>query len=83
MSQSNDERESRMPAQRTRYPRSRKNAADGTGIAKECIQYCCPGGEKEDYYLFFGKNSIHMLENEGSVDGTALDAARCLLDLYR
>ena len=59
------------------------NAADGTGIAKECIQYCCPGGEKEDYYLFFGKNSIHILENEGAVDNAALDAARCLLDLYK
>ena len=59
------------------------NAADGTGIAKECIQYSAQDGKKEDYYLFFGKNSIHMLENKGSVDNTALDAALHLLNLYK
>ena len=59
------------------------NAADGMGIAKECVRYSGPGGEKEDYYLFFGKESIHMMENESAVDDTALDAARCLLDLYK
>ena len=58
------------------------NAADGTGIAKDCIQYTGPNGVKEDYYLFFGQSSIHISGNENAVDNTAVDAARCLFDLY-
>ena len=58
-------------------------AVDDTGIAKECIQYIGPNGVKEDYYLFFGKSSIHIAENESAQDNIAVDAARCLLDLYK
>ena len=59
------------------------NAAAGTGIAKDCIQYGEPKGEKEDYYLFFGKNSVHTIENENAADNTAVDAALRLFDLYK
>ena len=59
------------------------NAAEDKGVAKDCIRYAGPNGEKEDYYLFFGKNSIHVAENEGAADNTAVDAARYLFDLYK
>ncbi len=59
------------------------NAASDTGTAKDCIQYVSTDGETEDYYLLFGKESIHILENENAVDNTALEAARVLFDLYK
>ena len=58
-------------------------AADDAGVAKDCIQYTGPNGIKEDYYLFFGKNSVHIVENENAVDNTAVDAARSLFGLYK
>lgn len=59
------------------------NAAVGTGIAKDCIQYVSLDAEKEDFYLFFGKESVHLPGNENAVDGTAVDAAHILFDLYK
>lgn len=59
------------------------NASADTGIAKDCIQYSRINGIKEDYYLFFGKNGIHMPGNENAVDSLAVDAARSLFDLYK
>ena len=59
------------------------NAAADSGIAKDCIQYVSPDREKEDFYLFFGKESVHLPGNENAVDGTALDAAQILFDLYK
>ncbi len=59
------------------------NAAADTGIAKEHIQYISTDGEKEDFYLFFGKNSVHLAENENAIDHTAVDAAQILFDLYK
>ncbi len=59
------------------------NAAADTGIAKDCIQYVSTDGETNDYYLFLGKESIHILENENAVDNAALEAARILFDLYK
>ena len=59
------------------------NAAADTGIAKDCIRYTGPNEEKEDYYLFFGKKSIHITENESATDNTAVEAALCLFDLSK
>lgn len=59
------------------------NAPADAGIAKDCIQYTGPNGIKEDYYLFFGKKSVHITENENAADNTAVDAARSLFDLYK
>ena len=59
------------------------DADTGKGIAADCIRYASADGEKEDYYLFFGKESLHLPDNENAVDGAAVDAARCLLDLYK
>lgn len=59
------------------------NAAADMGIAKDCIQYIGPNGEKDDYYLFFGKNSVHIMENENAADNTAVEAALCLFGLYK
>ena len=54
-----------------------------TGIAADCIRYETPTQEAEDFYLFFGKASVHLAANEKAVDNAALDAARCLLELYK
>ena len=53
------------------------------GAAAGYIQYNVPGREAEDYYLFFGKESVHLSENEKAADNAAVDAARCLFDLYK
>ncbi len=59
------------------------NAFTGAGIAKDRIRYVFPNGQPEDFYLFFGKRSVHLSENENAVDDAAADAARRLLDLYQ
>ena len=59
------------------------DADTGKGIAADCIRYVSTEGEKEDYYLFFGKGSLHLPENENAVDGAAIEAARRLLELYK
>ena len=55
------------------------DAGSGKGIADDCIRYALPGQETENYYLCFGKESLHLSENENAADGAAADAARLLL----
>ena len=59
------------------------DADTGKGIAADCIRYAVQDGEREDYYLFFGKRSLHLPDSENAVDAAAVDAARCLLNLYK
>ena len=59
------------------------NAAADTGIAKDYIQYDSADGEKEDFYLFFGNKSVHFMENDNSIDNTAVDTVHILFDLYK
>ncbi len=59
------------------------NAGEKAGAAAAFIQYESPDREAEDFYLFFGKASLHLAENENAVDNAALDAALYLLDLYK
>ncbi len=59
------------------------NAAADAGIAKDCIQYVSSDAEREDFYLLFGKESVHLPGNDKAVDGTAVDAAHILFDLYK
>ena len=59
------------------------DAAAGTGIAADCIQYVAQDQEAEDYYLFFGKQSVHLSVNENAVDNAAAATAQYLLDLYK
>ena len=35
------------------------DAATGKGAADGYISYWVPGAESEDYYLFYGANSVH------------------------
>lgn len=59
------------------------SAAADAGIARDCIDYAGPAGEREDYYLFFGKASVHLPGNENAADDYAVDAAGCLSELYK
>ncbi len=59
------------------------DAETGRGAAAGYIRYILPDRETEDYYLFFGKESVHLAENENAVDDAAAEAARCLFDLYK
>lgn len=53
----------------------------GKGAAAEYITYVYPGMEGQDYFLFFGKNSLHVPGNEGAVDAAALYYLEKLLAL--
>lgn len=53
------------------------DAESGRGAAGAYIQYALPGAEAEDYYLFFGKNSVHT----GNRDEAAFAVAETLLSL--
>lgn len=57
------------------------DAGAGEGAAASLILYASPGAEAEDYYLFFGKASLHAAGRENAVDCAAAAAARRLLDL--
>lgn len=56
------------------------DAASQSGPAMEYIQYAVPGKEEEDYYLFAGKNSLHLDENDKAVDNAAV---LCAFELIR
>lgn len=53
------------------------DAQTGRGAAAAYIRYTEPGKAAEDYYLFFGKNSLHA----GERDLAAYEVARVLLQL--
>lgn len=53
------------------------DAGSGEGAAKRYISYTLPGLEAEDYYLFFGVESLHS----GEPDAAAYDVAAYLLEL--
>ena len=36
---------------------------------------------EETYYLFFGRQSLHLVGNDGAVDNQAADAAMFLMEL--
>ena len=55
--------------------------AAGTGTADALITYAAPGTEAEDYYLFFGANSLHAAALTGSGDNAALAVAETLLNM--
>ena len=57
------------------------SAEAAEGAADRYIDYTADGTITEDYYLLFGKESVHVPENEGAVDGAALDVARSLLSM--
>ena len=59
------------------------NAETGEGIATDCIRYVLPGEGAENYYLLFGKESVHLLQNEKAADNTAVEAALRLFGLYK
>lgn len=51
------------------------------GAASGYIRYVPPGAAAEDYYLFFGVNSVHTASLNGSADDAALAVAAQLLAL--
>ena len=53
------------------------DAATDSGAARAYVQYLAEGEEPEDYYLFFGVNSVHA----GERDEAALAVARHFLGL--
>lgn len=55
--------------------------AAGTGGADSYITYAPPGGAGEDYYLFFGVNSLHAAALNGTGDDAALAVAERLLEM--
>lgn len=57
------------------------DAAAGTGGADGYITYAVPGATGEDYYLFFGVNSVHVSALNGTGDDAAIAVAERLLDL--
>lgn len=57
------------------------DAAAGTGVAAEFISYAFPGKEPEDYYLFIGRNSLHVQSHENAVDDQAVACALRLLEI--
>ena len=57
------------------------DAAAGTGSAQTYITYVVPGGAGEDYYLFFGVNSLHAASLTGQGDDAALAVAELLLQM--
>ena len=57
------------------------NAETGEGAAVQYIDYTADGTVTEDYYLLFGKESVHVPGNTGAVDDASLDIARSLLSM--
>lgn len=57
------------------------DAADCTGGADDYITYAAPETAGEDYYLFFGRNSLHAAALNGTGDDAALEVAQTLLDM--
>lgn len=57
------------------------DAAAGKGVAAGHIAYAWPGREDVDYYLFFGRSSLHVLTNENASDDQATACALRLLDI--
>lgn len=55
------------------------SAQDRFGIAEEYIEYEAPAENAQNYYLIFGKNSLHNPDAENAADGMAVDAAKLLL----
>lgn len=57
------------------------DAASATGAAGAFITYAWPGMENADYYLFLGRNSLHLLTNEKAADDQAIACALRLLEI--
>ena len=57
------------------------DAATGTGIGQNFINYHDPALPDEDYYLMLGKASLHLTANEGGLDDRAILLAEALLSL--
>ena len=51
-------------------------AGETEGAGASCIAYA-----EEDYYLFFGKRSTHLDDNEGAVDNEAIRYAEAFIAL--
>lgn len=58
------------------------NAAESTGIAQHYIDYHDPALPDEDYYLFFGRESLHLTGNENGLDDKAVQLAEELLMIH-
>ena len=57
------------------------NAETGMGGADAYITYLNESGEKEDFYLFFGAQSLHYSGNENALDNAAAEIANRLLTM--
>ena len=57
------------------------DAATGTGIGQNFINYHDPALPDEDYYLMLGKASLHLTANEGGLDDRAILLAEAILAL--
>lgn len=57
------------------------DAQSGEGAATAFITYVFPGREAEDFYLFFGRSSLHVQSHENAVDDQAVSCALRLLDI--
>lgn len=58
------------------------NAAENTGIAQRYIDYHDPALPDEDYYLFFGRESLHLSGNGNGQDNKAVQLAETLLVVH-
>ncbi len=57
------------------------DAETRSGIASGSINYQPPGEPESDYYLCFGRQSLHVPGNPDAVDNAALDAVGLLLEI--
>lgn len=58
------------------------NGQEGTGIAQSYIDYHDPTLPDEDYYLIFGRESLHLTGNENGLDDQAVLLAETLLFIH-
>ena len=57
------------------------DAETGVGAASTYIDYTVPGETAESFYLFFGKESLHVKGHENAADNLAADTARLLMEI--
>lgn len=55
----------------------------GEGLLKNHIAYEKDGQEKQNYYLAFGNQSLHILENDGAIDDLAVLYASRLFEIQQ
>ena len=58
-----------------------RSSADGSAVASSFFTWTAENAPGEDYWLFFGKRSLHLSGNPDAVDDHAVPIAKKLLSL--